>query len=361
MEPMAAFLDEEWASLSKMFSSEDADNFMLQLHGHELLSNDYENSLIFQDSTNFWPANIENMAGVGDSFFCYDDTIDCTNFENSVSQESSNSSSRSDTSVVFPHLSHDFGQANYTNVFQVTNGSPESMDFYVMDKRSDNTLVPIFPDGVMEDIISPREEMGNAENQPTGIANSADELLLKRKFGNSELQTAEAEPVENPKRKPRVSRNAEKTKRNVQPKSKRNQKVQKNSSTMDEEEANATQNGQSSCSYSSEDNSNASNNKEPALTLNGKTRASRGSATDPQSLYARKRRERINERLRILQNLVPNGTKVDISTMLEEAVHYVKFMQLQIKLLSSDDMWMYAPLVHNGLDIGLYGRSFPTL
>ncbi|KAJ6730145.1 TRANSCRIPTION FACTOR BHLH83-RELATED [Salix viminalis] len=78
-----------------------------------------------------------------------------------------------------------------------------------------------------------------------------------------------------------------------------------------------------------------------------------GAATDPQSLYARKRRERINERLKILQNLVPNGTKVDISTMLEDAVHYVKFLQLQIKLLSSDDLWMYAPLAYNGIDIGL--------
>jgi len=48
--------------------------------------------------------------------------------------------------------------------------------------------------------------------------------------------------------------------------------------------------------------------------------------------YLQKRRERINERLRTLQNLVPNGTKVDISTMLEEAVHYVKFLQLQIKV-----------------------------
>ncbi|CAH8358986.1 unnamed protein product [Eruca vesicaria subsp. sativa] len=90
-----------------------------------------------------------------------------------------------------------------------------------------------------------------------------------------------------------------------------------------------------------------------ALNLNGKTRASRGAATDPQSLYARKRRERINERLKILQNLVPNGTKVDISTMLEEAVQYVKFLQLQIKLLSSDDLWMYAPIAYNGMDIGL--------
>ncbi|CAL4978504.1 unnamed protein product [Urochloa decumbens] len=63
--------------------------------------------------------------------------------------------------------------------------------------------------------------------------------------------------------------------------------------------------------------------------------------------------ERINERLRILQNLVPNGTKVDISTMLEEAVQYVKFLQLQIKLLSYDEMWMYAPIAYNGMNIGV--------
>ncbi|KAJ0522298.1 putative transcription factor bHLH family [Helianthus annuus] len=89
------------------------------------------------------------------------------------------------------------------------------------------------------------------------------------------------------------------------------------------------------------------------LKSKGKTKANRGSASDPQSVYARKRRERINERLRTLQKLVPNGTKVDISTMLEEAVQYVKFLQLQIKLLSSDDLWMYAPIAYNGMDIGL--------
>ncbi|CAO2842074.1 unnamed protein product [Amaranthus hypochondriacus] len=114
-----------------------------------------------------------------------------------------------------------------------------------------------------------------------------------------------------------------------------------------EEECNGSQelNGVVSSSLSSRETS--------TINLNGKTRASRGAATDPQSLYARKRRERINERLRMLQNLVPNGTKVDISTMLEEAVQYVKFLQLQIKLLSSDELWMYAPLAYNGMDVGL--------
>ncbi|KAL1207879.1 Transcription factor [Cardamine amara subsp. amara] len=84
-------------------------------------------------------------------------------------------------------------------------------------------------------------------------------------------------------------------------------------------------------------------------------------ATDPQSQYARKRRERINDRLKTLQSLVPNGAKVDISTMLEEAVHYVKFLQLQIKLLSSDDLWMYAPLAHNGLNMGLHHNLLSRL
>ncbi|WOL01661.1 hypothetical protein Cni_G10378 [Canna indica] len=106
-----------------------------------------------------------------------------------------------------------------------------------------------------------------------------------------------------------------------------------------------------SCSsYSSEDDSSSKGTL--SMKSNGKKRAGRGSATDPQSLYARKRRERINERLRILQNLVPNGTKVDLSTMLEEAVQYVKFLQLQIKLLSSDELWMYAPIAYNGMNLG---------
>ncbi|XP_006664155.1 transcription factor bHLH84-like [Oryza brachyantha] len=119
-----------------------------------------------------------------------------------------------------------------------------------------------------------------------------------------------------------------------------------------QKDANATiPNG--SCSSSDNDSSSSQEAADAGATSKGKSRASQGAATDPQSLYARKRRERINERLKTLQNLVPNGTKVDISTMLEEAVHYVKFLQLQIKLLSSDEMWMYAPIAYNGMNIGL--------
>lgn len=50
-------------------------------------------------------------------------------------------------------------------------------------------------------------------------------------------------------------------------------------------------------------------------------------------LVLQNRRERISERLRILQDLVPNGAKVDLVTMLEKAINYVKFLQLQVKVV----------------------------
>lgn len=77
----------------------------------------------------------------------------------------------------------------------------------------------------------------------------------------------------------------------------------------------------------------------PALNTNGKPRARQGSASDPQSIAARNRRERINARLKVLQELVPNGSKVDLVTMLEKAINYVKFLQLQLRVLSNDDYW----------------------
>ncbi|CAN7042295.1 unnamed protein product, partial [Brassica rapa subsp. trilocularis] len=69
-------------------------------------------------------------------------------------------------------------------------------------------------------------------------------------------------------------------------------------------------------------------------SIRPRVRARHGQATDPHSIAERLRRERIAERIRALQELVPTVNKTDRAAMIDEIVDYVKFLRLQVKVWS---------------------------
>ncbi|KAL0545931.1 hypothetical protein IC582_015830 [Cucumis melo] len=58
-------------------------------------------------------------------------------------------------------------------------------------------------------------------------------------------------------------------------------------------------------------------------------------AAEVHNLSERRRRERINEKMKALQELIPHCNKTDKASMLDEAIEYLKSLQLQLQV-----MWM---------------------
>ncbi|XP_019170502.1 PREDICTED: transcription factor BPE-like isoform X2 [Ipomoea nil] len=87
-------------------------------------------------------------------------------------------------------------------------------------------------------------------------------------------------------------------------------------------------------------------------------RARRGQATDSHSLAERARREKISERMKILQNLVPGCNKViGKASVLDEIINYVQSLQHQVEFLS-----MKLEAVNSRIPPGIEGlpsKDFP--
>ncbi|XP_073031493.1 LOW QUALITY PROTEIN: transcription factor SPATULA-like [Primulina eburnea] len=60
----------------------------------------------------------------------------------------------------------------------------------------------------------------------------------------------------------------------------------------------------------------------------------RSRAAEVHNLSEKRRRSRINEKLKALQNLIPNSNKTDKASMLDEAIEYLKQLQLQVQMLT---------------------------
>ncbi|PRQ48010.1 putative transcription factor bHLH family [Rosa chinensis] len=74
--------------------------------------------------------------------------------------------------------------------------------------------------------------------------------------------------------------------------------------------------------------------EEAAMKSRGRCSSKRSRAAEVHNLSEKRRRSRINEKMKALQNLIPNSNKTDKASMLDEAIEYLKQLQLQVQMLS---------------------------
>ncbi|KHN12001.1 Transcription factor PIF4 [Glycine soja] len=92
----------------------------------------------------------------------------------------------------------------------------------------------------------------------------------------------------------------------------------------------------------------------------------RNRAAEVHNQSERRRRDRINEKMRTLQQLIPNSNKTDKASMLEEAIEYLKSLQFQLQV-----MWMgsgMTPVMFPGIQhymsqmgMGMGAPSLPSI
>ncbi|PWA39370.1 transcription factor PIF1 [Artemisia annua] len=66
----------------------------------------------------------------------------------------------------------------------------------------------------------------------------------------------------------------------------------------------------------------------------GSTSTKRSRAAEVHNLSERRRRDRINEKMKALQELIPRCNKSDKASMLDEAIEYLKSLQMQVQMMS---------------------------
>ncbi|XP_057989633.1 transcription factor SPATULA isoform X7 [Hevea brasiliensis] len=72
----------------------------------------------------------------------------------------------------------------------------------------------------------------------------------------------------------------------------------------------------------------------PSETVQPRSSSKRSRAAEVHNLSEKRRRSRINEKMKALQNLIPNSNKTDKASMLDEAIEYLKQLQLQVQMLT---------------------------
>ncbi|KAL1219324.1 Transcription factor bHLH77 [Cardamine amara subsp. amara] len=100
-----------------------------------------------------------------------------------------------------------------------------------------------------------------------------------------------------------------------------------------QDEAGSSKNGIEKCDSKGDNKDDAKPPEPPKDYIH--VRARRGQATDSHSLAERARREKISERMTLLQDLVPGCNRITgKAVMLDEIINYVQSLQRQVEFLS---------------------------
>ncbi|KAL7084384.1 hypothetical protein ACP275_14G220400 [Erythranthe tilingii] len=94
----------------------------------------------------------------------------------------------------------------------------------------------------------------------------------------------------------------------------------------------------------------------------GSASTKRSRAAQVHNLSERRRRDRINEKMKALQELIPRCNKSDKASMLDEAIEYLKSLQVQVQMMSMGcgmvpmmypGMQQYMPTMSMGMGMGM--------
>ncbi|XP_077237668.1 transcription factor bHLH49-like isoform X2 [Tasmannia lanceolata] len=160
------------------------------------------------------------------------------------------------------------------------------------------------------------EFSGSGQEEPCNLENAVGEPSTKRLGAKKRKRSGQDVELEQTKVDPRPS--AENTKESIETK----QKGEQNPSSA-------------TTKYTGKHGKDGAKNSDVPKEDYIHVRARRGQATNSHSLAERVRREKISERMKYLQDLVPGCSKVTgKAVMLDEIINYVQSLQRQVEFLS---------------------------
>ncbi|KAL0392147.1 UNVERIFIED_CONTAM: Transcription factor [Sesamum radiatum] len=223
-------------------------------------------------------------------------------------------------------LHSEFANPNYPVLLEnQTMGSSSHLAHFPSDSGLVGMVpkIPSFGSGSFSDIVSSFGHSNFAQNNGAGVQNGAKNVEDPQDHRqDSENGVLGASP------------NGKRKRKNVEVEKQKDQTgdIAELPKEYDEKKnSGPSSRGRQAVKEAKDNSSGAEASKENYIHV----RAKRGQATNSHSLAERVRRERISERMRLLQELVPGCNKITgKAVMLDEIINYVQSLQQQVEFLS---------------------------